>query len=81
MKRLALLLVAFALLVAGIESLKVLAAWWEAGRPPPGVTEVLALAVLLLVAVAWWRHSVFACRKDGAACLAPPRDAAKDDSR
>jgi hypothetical protein len=71
MKRLAWLVVAFALLVTGIESIKVLVAWWQAGRPPPGMAEILALAALLLVGVAWWRHSVFACGRG--ACLAPPR--------
>ncbi|RLJ68599.1 hypothetical protein [Sulfurisoma sediminicola] len=72
-KRLAFLVVAFALLVAGIESLKVLVAWWQAGRPPPGMAEILACAALALVGFAWWRHSVFAC--DKGACLLPEKDA------
>jgi hypothetical protein len=72
-KRFAWLVVAFALLVTGIESLKILVAWWQAGRPAPGMAEILAFAALLLAGVAWWRHSVFACRKDGGACLAPER--------
>jgi hypothetical protein len=75
LKRLAWLIVAFALLVTGIESLKILVAWWQAGRPVPGMTEILAFAALLLAGVAWWRHSVFACRKDGGACLVPGRKA------
>ena len=62
MKRLAGLIAAFALLVAGIESLRVLSAWWQAGRPPPGPAELLSFAALAMVAVVWWRHSVFACR-------------------
>jgi hypothetical protein len=72
MKRLAFLIVAFALLVTGIESLKVLVAWWQAGRPPPGMAEVLASAALALVGFSWWRHSVFAC--DKGTCLLPEKD-------
>jgi hypothetical protein len=72
MKRLAWLIVAFALLVTGIESLRILAAWWQAGRPPPGPEEILSLAALAVVAVAWWRHSVFTCRNS--ACLLPGAD-------
>ena len=70
MKRLGFLLLAFALLVAGIESLRVLVDWWQAGRPSPGWREALAFGALAVVAVAWWRHSVFTCRK-GEACLLP----------
>lgn len=70
MKRVAFLLVAFALLVAGIESLRVLVAWWQAGRPVPGWREALAFVGLAVVAVAWWRHSVFGCGKAGR-CLLP----------
>lgn len=73
MKRLAFLIVAFALLVTGIESIKILVAWWQAGRPPPGMAEVLACAALAVVGVAWWRHSVFACRDS--ACLLPEKNA------
>jgi len=64
MKRVLWLAVAFVLLVAGIEALKVLAAWWQAGRPTPGLAEILSFAVFGVVAIAWWRHSVFTCRKD-----------------
>ena len=78
MKRLAFLVVAFALLVAGIESLKVLVAWWQAGRPPPGMAEILACAALALVGFAWWRHSVFAC--DKGACLLPQQEQRQDAS-
>ncbi len=70
MKRVGFLLLAFALLVAGIESLQVLVAWWQAGRPAPGWREILAFAALAVVAVAWWRHSVFTCAK-GESCLLP----------
>lgn len=70
MKRLGFLLAAFTLLVVGIESLHVLVAWWQAGRPAPGWREALALAGFVLVAVAWRRHSVFACRK-AERCLLP----------
>jgi hypothetical protein len=81
MKRLAFLVVAFALLVTGIESIRILAAWWQAGRPTPGMAEILALAALALVGVVWWRHSVFAC--DKGACLLPQqeqnRNASPDD--
>lgn len=73
MKRLAFLVVAFALLVTGIESLKILVAWWQAGRPPPGMAEILACAALALVGYAWWRHSVFTCRSDGCRVERPPR--------
>jgi hypothetical protein len=62
MKRLAWLVLAFALLVAGIESLKVLAAWWQAGRPTPELPELLALLAFAVAGFAWWRHSVFTCR-------------------
>jgi hypothetical protein len=72
MKRALWFLLAFALLVAGIEALKVLAAWWQAGRPTPGVAELLSLAVLGVVAFAWWRHSIFTCRND--TCLLPNKD-------
>jgi hypothetical protein len=72
MRKLVFLIVAFALLVTGIESIKILAVWWQAGRPPPGMTEILALAALALVGVAWWRHSVFACNKG--TCLLPEKD-------
>lgn len=75
MKRLAWLIVAFALLVAGIEALHVLVAWWQAGRPTPGLTELLACAALAVVAFAWWRHSVFTCRNN--ACLLPDQDVSK----
>lgn len=68
MKKLAALGVAFALLVAGIESLRVIVAWWQAGRPMPGWAEFVAFGVLALVAVVWWRHSVFGC---GKSCLLP----------
>jgi hypothetical protein len=78
MKRLAFLVVAFALLVTGIESIKILAAWWDAGRPPPGMAEILACAALALVGVVWWRHSVFACGKG--ACLLPQQDQKQDAS-
>lgn len=70
MKRLGFLLAAFALLVVGIESLHVLVAWWQAGRPALGRQEALALAGLAVVAVAWWRHSVFGCGK-AERCLLP----------
>jgi hypothetical protein len=76
MKRLAWLVVAFALLVTGIESIKILAAWWQAGRPPPGMAEILACAALALVGFAWWRHSVFAC--DKGTCLLPEKDASNN---
>ena len=72
MKRLAWLIVAFALLVTGIESLHILSAWWQAGRPPPGPEELLSIAALALVVFAWWRHSVFTCRNS--ACLSPNDD-------
>jgi len=75
-KHLAFLIVAFALLVTGIESIKVLAAWWQAGRPPPGIAEILAFAALALVGVVWWRHSVFTCRNN--ACLLPEKDVANN---
>ncbi len=78
MRKLAFLVVAFALLVTGIESIKILAAWWEAGRPPPGMAEILALAALALVGVAWWRHSVFSCGKG--ACLLPRQEQGQDAS-
>ncbi len=73
MKRALWFLLAFALLVAGIEALKVLVAWWQAGRPTPGAAEILSFAVFGVVAFAWWRHSVFTCRNN--ACLLPDRDA------
>jgi hypothetical protein len=76
MKRLAWLVVAFALLVTGIESLKILAAWWQAGRPAPGMSEMLALLALAVAAFAWWRHSVFSCSK--AACRLDQKDEAKE---
>jgi uncharacterized membrane protein YqjE len=60
-KRLAGLALAFALLVAGIESLHVLVAWWQAGRPPAGWAEILSFLVLIVAGVAWWRRSVFTC--------------------
>ena len=72
MKRLAWLIVAFALLVSGIESLHILAAWWQAGRPPPGPEELLSIAALALVVFVWWRHSVFNCRRS--TCLLPADD-------
>jgi hypothetical protein len=68
--------IAFALLVAGIEALKVIVAWWQAGRPTPGLAEWLSFAVFGVVALAWWRHSIFTCRND--ACLLPD-DTAKYD--
>lgn len=68
-KRLLGLLAAFALLVAGIESLRLLVAWWQAGRPAPGWDEMLAFCVLAVVAAVWWRYSVFGCGKR--ACLRP----------
>jgi len=74
MKRALWFLLAFALLVAGIEALKVLAAWWQAGHPTPGLAEIVSFAVFGIVAFAWWRHSVFTCRNK--TCLLPDRDAA-----
>ena len=71
MKRALWFLLAFALLVAGIEALKVLVAWWQAGRPAPGLTEWLAFAVFGVAAFAWWRHSIFTCRNK--ACLLPEK--------
>ena len=63
MKKLAALGAAFALLVAGIESLRVIVAWWQAGRPMPGWVEFVAFGVLAAAAVVWWRYSVFGCDK------------------
>jgi hypothetical protein len=77
MKRALWFLLAFALLIAGVESLKVLAAWWQAGRPTPGVAEIVSFAVFGIVAFAWWRHSVFTCRNN--ACMLPEDDRAKRD--
>ena len=74
MKRLAWLTVAFVLLVTGIESLKILVAWWQAGRPPPGMEEILSCVALALVGIAWWRHSVFTC--GNGTCLLPDKDSA-----
>ncbi len=74
-KKLAWLVVAFALMVTGIESLRILAAWWQAGRPPPGMEEILSMAALALVGVAWWRHSVFTCRDQ---CRVQPPDEDKN---
>lgn len=56
------LIAAFGLLVAGVEALKILVAWWQAGHPAPGLAEWAALAVFGVAGVVWWRHSVFACR-------------------
>lgn len=69
------LIAAFGLLVAGIEALKVLVAWWQAGRSTPGLTEWLAFAVFGVAAFAWWRHSAFTCRNS--TCLLPDKDKAK----
>lgn len=69
MKRVLWLVAAFVLLVAGIEALKVLIDWWWAGRPTPGLAEMLSFAVFGVVAIAWWRHSVFGCRKSDACRL------------
>ncbi|MBI5785458.1 MAG: hypothetical protein HZA64_08385 [Rhodocyclales bacterium] len=77
MKRALWFALAFALLVAGVESLKVLVAWWQAGRPAPGLAELLSFAVFGVAALAWWRHSVFTCRNK--ACLLPDED--KTDAR
>ena len=77
MKRLAFLVVAFALLVTGIESIKILVAWWQAGWPQPGMAEILAFAAVALVGVAWWRHAVFACGRG--TCLLPEKDASPSD--
>lgn len=75
-QRLAWLIVAFALLVTGIESLKVLVAWWQQGRPAPGGDEILAGLALAVAGFAWWRHSVFTCRNK--ACLPEAKDHAED---
>ena len=72
MKRALWFLLAFVLLVAGVESLKVLIAWWQAGRPTPGLIEWLAFAVFGAAAFAWWRHSIFTCRNK--TCLLPKKD-------
>lgn len=72
MKRALWFLLAFALLVAGIEALKIIVAWWQAGRPTPGAAEILSFAVFALAAFAWWRHSIFTCRSK--ACLLPEKD-------
>jgi hypothetical protein len=77
MKRLAWLVVGFALLVTGIESIKILVAWWQADRPAPGMAEMLACAALALVGLVWWRHSVFGCRNN--TCLLPEKDVANND--
>lgn len=71
-RRLAGLIVAFALLVTGIESLKILAAWWQSGRPTPGIAEVLSFLALGLAGYAWWRVSVFRCPDD--TCRVRPPD-------
>jgi len=73
MKRALWFAIAFVLLVAGIEALKVLVAWWQAGRPVPGLAEILSFAVFGVAAFAWWRHSVFSCRNS--TCLLPDKDA------
>lgn len=77
MKRAITLFAAFALLVASIESLHTLVAWWQAGRPAPEWPEFFALMALAVAAWAWWRHSVFgskygACRIEARDDL-PPR--------
>lgn len=66
------LAVAFALLVAGIEALKVLAAWWQAGRPTPGIAEILSFLALAVVGYGWWRVSIFKCPDD--TCRVRPPD-------
>ena len=78
LKRLAWLALAFALLVAGIEALHVLTAWWREGRPAPGPLVWLALAVLAGVGYAWWRHSIFNCARGQ--CLLPEDAAARPDA-
>jgi hypothetical protein len=72
MKRLLGLLAAFALFVLGVESLQVLSAWWDAGRPTPGVEIWIAGAALVVVAYAWWRHSIFNCERGQ--CLLPEEE-------
>ena len=69
MKHIAFLIVAFALLVTGIESLHILTAWWHAGWPTPSIAVWLAIAALALVGYAWWRHSIFHCARGQ--CLQP----------
>lgn len=64
MRRLLRLAAAFAVLVAGIEALKVVVAWWRAGRPAPGIVEMVALVALAVAGIIWWRISVFRCRRD-----------------
>lgn len=79
MKRLLFLAAAFALLIAGIESLHVIVAWWEAGRPAPGATLWFAFGVFAAVAWIWWRHSVFHCARGQ--CLLPDDAVDRPDVR
>ena len=58
-KRVALLAGLFALLVAAIETLPLVLAWWR-GEAPLSPAVGLGMAVLAVVAILWWRHSVFA---------------------
>ncbi|MBU0751840.1 MAG: hypothetical protein KJ787_11255 [Gammaproteobacteria bacterium] len=61
MKKLPWLIVAIALIGTGIESIRILAEWWQAGVPALGMEEALAFAALALIAFVGWRCRVFGC--------------------
>ncbi|GAB4179634.1 MAG: hypothetical protein OHK0026_04540 [Rhodocyclaceae bacterium] len=60
MKRLAALAAAFAAMVAGIEGLRTAVAWWRGELATLGWYELLLLALLPVLLIAWWRFfSIF----------------------
>ena len=69
MRQLLGLILAFGLLVTGIESLHVLSAWWQGDRTTVGLEIWLAGVALAGVGYLWWRHSIFNCKRGQ--CLLP----------
>ncbi|PIV76661.1 MAG: hypothetical protein COW56_01105 [Rhodocyclales bacterium CG17_big_fil_post_rev_8_21_14_2_50_68_7] len=60
MRRIGILIAAFAAMVAGIEGLRTALAWWKGELAHIGWTDALLLGCLPLAAALWWRYlSIF----------------------
>ena len=80
MKRIAAVALAFVAMVAGIEGIRVAAAWWKGELESIGVLDALLLAALPVVAWAWWKHFSIFGRKTPR-CLLPEDPANRNGPR
>lgn len=77
MRRLALVLAAFAYMVLLIEALRTAVDWWHGGLETIGATDYLLIAALPVLVWIWWRYFSMFCPGCGKNACAPPRDGEK----